>query len=148
MPGKTFRARITAINPVVDVNGRALQILAVLDNADLQLRPGMLVRAQVLGTDRKSVTVPESAIVPQGKDVVVFSVKDGKAERHVVTTGVRREGWVEITSGLEGGLQVVTAGNLRLADGCARQTQQRTRTVRPSCRFQSSASAARSSPLS
>ena len=39
VPGKTFRARITAINPVVDVNGRALQILAVLDNTELQLRP-------------------------------------------------------------------------------------------------------------
>lgn len=115
VPGKIFRARITAINPVVDVNGRALQILAVLDNAELQLRPGMLVRSQVLGTDRRSVTVPESAIVPQGKDVVVFSVMDGKADRHVVTTGVRRDGWVEITSGLEGGLQVVTAGNLRLS---------------------------------
>ena len=117
VPGKTFRARITAINPVVDVNGRALQILAVLDNSELQLRPGMLVRSQVLGTARDSVTVPEAAVVPQGKDVVVFSVKDGKATRHVVTTGVRREGWVEITSGLDGGQQVVTAGNLRLATG-------------------------------
>jgi membrane fusion protein, multidrug efflux system len=117
IPGKTFRARITAINPVVDVNGRALQVQATLDNQDLQLRPGMLVRAEVLGPSRQALTVSESAIVPQARGSVVFSVKDGKAVRHEVTTGQRRAGWVEIVSGLEEGLQVVTAGNARLADG-------------------------------
>jgi membrane fusion protein, multidrug efflux system len=117
VPGETFRARITAINPVVDVNGRALQFLAVLENEDLQLRPGMLVRAQVLGASRQAVTVPESAIVPQGNESIVFTVKDGKAERRKVTTGLRRDGWVEVASGLEGKMQVITAGNSRLADG-------------------------------
>jgi membrane fusion protein, multidrug efflux system len=117
VPGKSFRARITAINPVVDVNGRALQILAVLENADLQLRPGMLARAQVLGASRQAVTVPESAVVPQGNESVIFAVKDGKAHRLKIATGLRRDGWVEVTSGLEAGATVITAGNSRLSDG-------------------------------
>jgi membrane fusion protein, multidrug efflux system len=117
VPGKTFRARITAINPVVDVNGRALQILATLDNADLLLRPGMLVRAEILGTPRQAVTVLESAVVPQGRDLIAFAVEGEKVKRLVVTTGVRRDGRVEVTSGLVAGAQVVTAGGTRLSDG-------------------------------
>jgi membrane fusion protein, multidrug efflux system len=117
VPGKTFRAKVTVINPVVDANGRALQVQAALDNSDQQLRPGMLVRAEVLGPSRQAVTVAEAAVVPQANGSAVFTVKDGKAVRNTVTTGQRRDGWVEITSGLDAGLQVITAGNARLAEG-------------------------------
>lgn len=119
VPGKGFVATITAISPVVDVNGRALQVQAALDNTGLALRPGMLVRASVMGARREAVTVSEAAIVPQGNSSVIFSVQDGKAKRQVVTTGQRRDGWVEITSGLSAGTQVVSAGATRLADGAA-----------------------------
>lgn len=117
VPGKTFTANITAIDPVIDVNGRALRIQARLDNGALALRPGMLVRAAVMGEERKAVTVTEAAIVPQGRDTVVFAVEGGKAVRRVVETGQRRDGWVEITTGLAAGAQVVSAGATRLADG-------------------------------
>ena len=33
LPGETFTAAISALNPAIDVNGRALQARAVLDNA-------------------------------------------------------------------------------------------------------------------
>lgn len=117
VPGQTFEASITAINPVIDVNGRALQAQATLDNAGLALRPGMLVRATVLGQKRTSVTLTEAAVVPQGRDNVVFTVEDGKAKRQVVTTGQRRNGRVEILSGVTPGTKVVSAGAARLSDG-------------------------------
>jgi membrane fusion protein (multidrug efflux system) len=117
VPGQTFEASVTAINPVIDVNGRALQVQATLDNAGLALRPGMLVRATILGQSRSSVTVTEAAIIPQGRDSVIFTVVDGKAKRLVVTTGQRRDGRVEVRSGLEAGTQVVSAGAARLSDG-------------------------------
>jgi membrane fusion protein, multidrug efflux system len=119
LPGQTFTARISAINPAVDVNGRALQVLASLDNSELLLRPGMLVRAIIKGQSRRAVTVSESAVVPQGEKLAVFEVKDDKAIRREVTTGQRRNGWVEITSGIEDGTTVVTAGATRLSDGAA-----------------------------
>jgi membrane fusion protein, multidrug efflux system len=117
--GRTFEAKITAINPVIDASGRALQIEAQFDNTSLALRPGMLVRAEVLGPERQAVTVAESAVVPQGQDLVVFEVQAEKAVRRKVTTGERRDGWVEILSGIEAGANVVTAGLARLSDGAA-----------------------------
>lgn len=127
-PGQSFAARVTAINPVVDENGRALQLQASLDNAALALRPGMLVRASIKGATRQAVTVSESAVVPQGQKLAVFEVKDDKAARRDVTTGQRREGWVEVTSGLEAGATVVTAGTSRLSDGATVKVSGQTQT--------------------
>ena len=72
VPGETFEAKISAIDPLVDINGRALRIRADLDNAAEKLRPGMLIRISVRGPARSSVTVPEAAIVPRGNGAVVF----------------------------------------------------------------------------
>jgi membrane fusion protein, multidrug efflux system len=119
LPGQTFQAKVSALDPVIDASGRALRIRAEVDNAQLLLRPGMLTRVQVLATPRNAVTVNEAAIVPQGKDAVVFEVKDGKVAKRVVQTGKRSDGWVEITSGLDEGAEVVIAGATRLSDGAS-----------------------------
>jgi membrane fusion protein, multidrug efflux system len=115
VPNKAFRAVISAINPVVDVNGRALQVLATLDNSARELRPGMLARAKVVGAKRDALMVSEAALVPQGDEQVLFVVKANKAERRVVMLGQRGGGTVEIVSGLAAGELVVTAGATRLS---------------------------------
>ena len=118
-PGESFEAKIAAIDPLVDVNGRALRIRADLDNAAGKLRPGMLIRVTVRGQTRSAVTVPEAAIVPRSDGAVVFVAAAEKAQETKVQTGKRINGTVEILQGLKEGEQVIVAGNSRLADGAA-----------------------------
>jgi membrane fusion protein, multidrug efflux system len=118
-PGATFEATVSAIDPLVDVNGRALRVRADLDNREAKLRPGMLVRITVKGAPRSSVTVPEAAIVPRGNGAVVFVAADEKAREAKVRTGKRVNGAVEILEGLKAGDSVIVAGNTRLSDGAA-----------------------------
>lgn len=117
--GETFEAKISAIDPLVDINGRALRIRADLDNAAEKLRPGMLIRISVKGPQRSSVTVPEAAIVPRGNGAVVFVAANEKAREEKVRTGKRSNGTVEILEGVKPGEDVVVAGNTRLSDGTA-----------------------------
>lgn len=126
VPDIMFKARITALNPVVDVNGRAVQIQASLNNRELKLRPGMLVRASILGPERAAVTVSEAAIVPQGQQIAVFKVEGDKVVRVPVKVGARRDGWVEVREGLHSGETVVTAGHARLRDGAQVQVNKQT----------------------
>jgi membrane fusion protein (multidrug efflux system) len=119
LPGETFEAKISAIDPLVDINGRALRVRADLDNSADKLRPGMLIRVSVRGPSRSSVMVPEAAIVPRSSGAVVFVATDEKAAETKVRTGKRVDGAVEIIEGLQAGTQVVTAGNARLSDGAA-----------------------------
>jgi membrane fusion protein (multidrug efflux system) len=117
-PGETYMAIIYAINPHVDVNGRALQVRAQLVNDDLKLRPGLLARIVVKGKDeRQVVAIPESAIVPRGGETFVYRLEGGKAVETPVQVGRRRNGIVEIVKGLAANAQVVTAGQARLKDG-------------------------------
>ncbi|MFC7396065.1 efflux RND transporter periplasmic adaptor subunit [Chelatococcus sp. GCM10030263] len=118
LPGRTFTGTIYAIDPMVDVNGRALTIRARLSNPGLVLRPGLFARITIKGeTTQNVVFLPEEAIVPRGKDTLVYQIVDGKAVETKVQLGTRKAGEVEIVDGLGPDAMVVTAGQLRLRDG-------------------------------
>lgn len=118
VPGRTYPAEIYAINPLIDVNGRALQVRARLDNSDLSLRPGLFARILIKGLDaRDVVVVPESAVVPRGGDTFVFAVEGGKAVERRVKLGQRSSAEVEVLEGLEPSERVVVAGQQRLRNG-------------------------------
>ena len=119
LPGQSFTAVVTAIDPSVDVNGRALQVRARLDNAALRLRPGLLVRIAVKGKSREAVMVPESAIVQRGESAFVYVARDQKAEEAKVVLGRRLPGAIEIVDGVAAGAEVIVAGNTRLSNGAA-----------------------------
>jgi membrane fusion protein, multidrug efflux system len=117
-PGKTFTGEIYAIDPQVDVNGRALALRARLPNPDLALRPGLFARVVVRGKQtREVVLAPESAIVPRGGETFVFRIEGGKAVEAKVKLGERRGAEVEILEGLTPNTQLVTAGQLKLRNG-------------------------------
>lgn len=116
-PGRTFSARVDAIDPLVDAEGRALRLRARLENAEGVLRPGMFARVSLVMAERESLSVPEEALMPSGEGQFVFVVRDDQAVRVAVTTGGRRDAQVEIRSGLSAGEQVVTAGQIKLRDG-------------------------------
>jgi membrane fusion protein, multidrug efflux system len=119
-PGQTFAGEVFAIDPLVDESGRSILLRARLPNPDNLLRPGLFARVTLVLNEREgAIQVPEQALVPQGQDQFVFKVVDGKAALTKVTTGIRREGMVEITDGLGPEDEVVTAGQLKIRDGAA-----------------------------
>ncbi len=129
VPGRRFEGRITALAPQVDVNGRAVQLRAAIPNSERILRPGLFARVTLeLDARPEAVLVPEAAIVLQQAGAMLYRVEDGKAVATPVTTGVRRDGMVEITEGLAGGATVVVNGHVRLRD------QIRVEVVRPAGR--------------
>lgn len=120
LPGQTFEGRIYAINPQIDVNGRALQVRARIENADLVLRPGLFARILIKGAvQRDVVQVPESAILPRAGDNFVFAVSDGRVREVRVKLGERSDAKVEVTEGVAEGDIVVTAGQHKLRDGAS-----------------------------
>jgi membrane fusion protein (multidrug efflux system) len=120
LPGKIFTGEIYAIDPQVDVNGRALQLRAKLANDDFVLRPGLFARILVKGKQTREVALaPESAIVPRGGETFVFKIENGRAVETKVKLGERKGAEVEIVEGLLPNTQVVIAGQLKLRNGLA-----------------------------
>ena len=130
-PDQRFEGVITALNPKVETTTRNVQVRAELANPDGRLLPGMFADLQVLlPTETAQVVVPETAITYTLYGNSVLLVTEGTppegvntdepylvVERRFVTTGERRDGLTVILEGLEGGEQVITAGQLKLDSG-------------------------------
>jgi len=115
---RTFDGKVFALDNVVDMNGRSIQVRARIANPDLLLRPGLFARVKLTTELRQNaVIVPEAAIVPTAEGAFVYRVADGKAERADVTIGRRIEGEVEIVSGLSAGETVIVAGQQKVRPG-------------------------------
>lgn len=117
-----FEGNITDLDSRVSTASRSLTARARLENPQDRIRPGQFLRVSVQLAERDALLVPEQSIITQGAQSYVFTVTaDNTAERHPVTLGGRRDGWVEITSGLTGMPDVVVNGHSRLGSGQAVQ---------------------------
>lgn len=121
-PDTSFTGRIQAIEPAVDPGTRNVRVRARLDNGDGRLRPGMFAQVRVTLPARGEVlAIPQAAITFSPFGDSVYVVQDGTEGPTVhniyVNTGEKRGDLVEVTSGLEAGQQVVTAGQLKLREG-------------------------------
>lgn len=114
-PDQQFVAVLDAVDVQVDANGRSLMARGRLENRDLLLRSGMFAKARIVLKEKpQAVVIPEEAIIPEGSAAQVYRVVDGKAQRVSVVTGIRRDGVVELVSGISAGDLVITAGQLKL----------------------------------
>jgi len=120
-PRRTFRGTITRIAPVFRQTSRQARVELSIDNAELQLKPGMFVRAEILlDTERDATIVPLDALVTRENTTGVFVVNDEKMTVRwtPVQVGTRQGDRVRITGeGLDG--RVVTLGQQLLGDGSA-----------------------------
>jgi membrane fusion protein (multidrug efflux system) len=102
LPGRSFKAVVEAVDPLLDANGRSVGVRAVVQNSQKEtdrpgkaglkkpatavtppgaaLRSGMFARVTtVFSVNEAALVVPEEAIVPQGNKQFVFKVVEPAA---------------------------------------------------------------------
>ena len=111
---RIFAGEIAAVDTRVDPVTRSVQVRALLPNPDRLLRPGLLMRVELLRNPRQGLSIPESALLHRGEQHFVLVLTDGSdaptPERRQVDVGARRPGFVEVVSGLSAGERVITHG--------------------------------------
>jgi membrane fusion protein (multidrug efflux system) len=118
LPGREFTGFVDFVDPVVQLPGRTIMVKAQVPNPKGELQAGMFIEARLATAVRPgAVVIPEDAVLPLQGTNYVWVAKDGKAARRQVELGVRSPGFVEARSGVEGGEQVVVAGQERLSEG-------------------------------
>lgn len=129
---QTYTAKVVAIDPETEDTSHSFKVRAVLDVPDVSidklrdLRPGRFATVKIaLDSDERGILVPESSIEGTGDSKTVYVVKDNLAIRTAVTTGVRKNGDIEILTGVDDGDIVVTAGQAGVIDGKAVEIQNR-----------------------
>jgi membrane fusion protein, multidrug efflux system len=127
-PGRVFAAKVTAIEPQVGADTRAITVQATMENPQNLLLPGMFANVRVvLSAQPNVITVPETAVdYTLYGDSVFLIEEDGKddsgkpllkATRTFVRTGDRFDNRVAILTGLKPGDRVAASGQLKLTSG-------------------------------
>jgi len=105
--------RRVAVGAMLDPATRTLPLLFELPNPRGVLKPGMYAKASLrTGRRTSAVAVPESALVDDNGQPVVFVMRGGESfAKRRVRTGVRSEGFVQVLDGaVREGERVVTRG--------------------------------------
>ena len=121
LPGESFDGSVTRIDQYVDPSTRTSNVEIVLDNekqAGGRLRPGMFGQAAIVEKAyTNSLTIPEGALHASEKGHYVYVVRDGKAVRRDVKTGIQEGGRIPLLEGLTEGDEVIIFGGNNLRDG-------------------------------
>ena len=118
-PDKALTGTIDVIEPQLDSITRNVGIVALVDNLEEILRPGMSANIEVVLNRRASaLTVPSDAVFVEGGQAFVYLVNaDSTVTRTAVKLGTRLAAVVEVVGGLDEGQQVVKAGHQKLYEG-------------------------------
>lgn len=110
---REFVGRVVSIDSRVDPVTRSILVRAALPNDDRALKPGLLMRVELLKNPREGLMIPETALTPLGEQqyvLVVNEADDLQVERREVKIGARQPGEVEVVAGLKPGEKVITHG--------------------------------------
>lgn len=116
-PDSILRGRIERVYPYLDPRLRT-RTVEIVPGGSVSLLPGMFARLNVLlETAGDAVVVPAEAVLSGPEGNWVFVVKEGRASRRRVVTGIREGNRVQIVAGVDPGDSVVVAGSETLKEG-------------------------------
>ncbi len=117
VPGKTFKGKVSFIDPVIDPATRTARVRVSLGNPGLQLKPEMFINGAVKSTMKgsgKDLIIPQSAVLWTGKRSVVY-VRIREAEHPTfkmreITLGPAMKETYLVQDGLSEGDEIVVNG--------------------------------------
>ncbi|PZX52482.1 Cu(I)/Ag(I) efflux system membrane fusion protein [Algoriphagus ratkowskyi] len=150
IPGQTFTAKVTYIDPILNPNTRAASLRAEIANPGGKLLPEMFVNAKIKTNakgQKSGIAIPRTALLWSGKRSIVY-VKVPNSEyptfeMREITIGSKMGDMYAVEAGLEVGEEIVTNGVFaidaasQLAGGYSMMNRPVKKTVEVSPAFQS-----------
>jgi len=116
---RVFSGRIERINPSTVSGSRSINVYAVIDNPQGELRGGLFAQGTVsLERVEGALVVPASAVREEIGQTFVYAIEDGLVKRKNVTVGAPdASGRVQVLRGLAAGERIVRVNLGALRDG-------------------------------
>lgn len=108
---KIYKGKIDGVASRINAETRSILTRVKIDNPDYELIPGSLLEITLSTNKRDSLSIPDTSIILEGNKAYVYKVsKDNIANRSEIQIGLRNDGKVEVTSGLNVGDIIVAEG--------------------------------------
>ena len=113
--GRQLSGRIVHVGDTVSPETRTVNLRTQVDNASRDLKPQMLATMRIRGEARKTLAVPQEAVVRENdRDHVYVQTAPGQFKPTPVTLGNSSRGLRAVQQGLNEGAQVVVEGAFHL----------------------------------
>jgi RND family efflux transporter MFP subunit len=119
IPGhqRSETGKVAMVENTVDSTTGMVTVRGMMNNENETLWPGTLVNTKLIIRTEDAVTVPSAAVQRSQNGNFVFVMQNGKAHVQPVEISRTSDGQSVISSGLSGGEDVVTDGQLLLSEG-------------------------------
>ncbi|MBV8634390.1 MAG: efflux RND transporter periplasmic adaptor subunit, partial [Burkholderiaceae bacterium] len=118
-PGREFSAKVAVIGASVDPTTHTVIVRSEVKDPKHELRSGMFATYDIRTADKvHGLAIPADSAVREGDgSMTVWVTKDHRHfERHTVHLGLREEGYVQVTDGLQAGEQIAAKGAVFLSN--------------------------------
>ncbi|MBW8902441.1 MAG: efflux RND transporter periplasmic adaptor subunit [Bradyrhizobium sp.] len=109
--------KVAMVENSVDATTGMVTVRGVMNNENETLWPGTLVNTKLIIRTEQAITVPTAAVQRSQNGNYVFIMKDGKAHVQPVSVSRTFQGISVVATGLAGGEDVITDGQLLLSEG-------------------------------
>ena len=84
---------------------------AKIKKENSELIPGSLLEIEILYNEKNAMSIPDTSIMYEGDKQFVYKVNENNMlQKSEIETGTRKEGYLEVVSGLISGEKVVAEG--------------------------------------
>lgn len=110
---------MTIVSPTINPQSRTGEIEIHIDNADRLLRAGMFARVNLYLGKRPATVISRDAVlkIPGTGGHFVYVAEKGKAVQKNIETGIAQGHFIEVTTGIAPGEQIIVTGQNRIRDG-------------------------------
>ncbi|MEW6455960.1 MAG: efflux RND transporter periplasmic adaptor subunit, partial [Acidobacteriota bacterium] len=97
-PEKEFIGKVSIVNLTADPLTKTFNVQVEIPNKELFLKPGVFAKVTIITKEKDNVLVLNKKALIEGK--YVFVVKENRAEKREVLTGLESEDFVELLKGI------------------------------------------------
>ena len=123
--GKTMNTQVRQVGNYINPNNRSFKIEISITNNDRKIKPNLTSRLKINDySNPKAILIPQSIISENSKgQQYIYAVTDKNAEnlahaqRVIVETGLTQGDYIEITSGLDAGAEIIQEGSRNIKAG-------------------------------
>jgi len=119
LANQTFSGTIKRIHPIIDKNTRRGTIEIILNPVPEGALAGQFCRVTILTQSQSRLMIPYDTVRHDKQGAFVFIVKDNKAKRINITTGIQQGDLIEVLAGLTDQQAIISKGLFGIKDGKA-----------------------------
>ncbi len=121
LPGRSFKGKVSFIDPFIDSSTRIAKVRVELNNSRLEVKPGMLSNGSILSkiaAEGEQILIPKTALLWTGKRAVVYvKVQDRENPSFIfreIVLGPKAGAFYVVAEGLEVGEEIAVNGVFKI----------------------------------